>query len=342
MVSLLGCRTTWTLDLLALGAALAVTPEGPGPLAVLGAVLFEDHKLYDTLSMPRPVLLAYLRSVEDAYKCVPYHNAQHATCVLHSCNYALVSGGLAPSLTRTEVAAMLLAAAVHDVGHPGRTNAFLVASSSPLALRYNDVSVLESFHAATAFELMSVPGRDVCASMPPQEAAALRRLIIALVLATDTDRHDELLHSARAAGPGGLRLEAGGHEAHRLLSQQLVLKFADLGSAAKPLSYALRWAAAITAEFFAEGDEARRLGLPVPRINDRNDAHFVDAQLSFLDNICLGMFEAFAEVVPTVGRAALARLAKCRSFIAACALPVLASASAAGASGDNAPSTIYL
>jgi high affinity cAMP-specific and IBMX-insensitive 3',5'-cyclic phosphodiesterase 8 len=37
-----------------------------------------------------------------------------------------------------EVAA-LLAAIVHDLDHPGKTNSFLVNSSSPLALLYNDL-----------------------------------------------------------------------------------------------------------------------------------------------------------------------------------------------------------
>jgi len=261
VASLLDQRLAWGLDLFALGAALAATSGGPGPLAVLGAVLFEDHRLYEALSIPRHVLLAYLRRVEAAYQRVPYHNAQHAACVLHSCNYALVAGGLAPSLSRVELAAVLLAAAVHDVGHPGLTNAFLVASAAPLALRYNDRAVLESFHAATAFEMMREEGLDVCGGMQPRDAAALRRLVIHLVLATDTDQHEKLLSRARAAGPAGLRLQVG-DEARRTLCLQLVLKFADLGNAAKPLACALRWAAAITAEFYAQGDEVRYLFFP--------------------------------------------------------------------------------
>ena len=34
--------------------------------------------------------------------------------------------------------ACLLAAIVHDMGHPGHTNDYLVASWDPLALTYND------------------------------------------------------------------------------------------------------------------------------------------------------------------------------------------------------------
>ena len=51
---------------------------------------------------------------------------------------------------------MLVAAAVHDVDHPGRTNGFMVNSGHNLALLYNDISVLENHHLAVAFKLMQV------------------------------------------------------------------------------------------------------------------------------------------------------------------------------------------
>lgn len=49
--------------------------------------------------------------------------------------------------------AALLAAAVHDVDHPGRTNSFLCNAGSELAILYNDTAVLENHHAALAFQL---------------------------------------------------------------------------------------------------------------------------------------------------------------------------------------------
>lgn len=55
-----------------------------------------------------------------------------------------------------EIFAVALAAVCHDVDHPGLTNAFLVAASDPISLRYNDKAVLESHHAATAFLTMRV------------------------------------------------------------------------------------------------------------------------------------------------------------------------------------------
>lgn len=50
-------------------------------------------------------------------------------------------------------AAALIAAAVHDVDHPGRTSPFLCNAGSELAVLYNDLAVLESHHAALTFQL---------------------------------------------------------------------------------------------------------------------------------------------------------------------------------------------
>lgn len=60
---------------------------------------------------------------------------------------------LQSSLDQLDEVAALIAAAVHDVDHPGRTNSFLCNAGSELAILYNDTAVLESHHAALAFQL---------------------------------------------------------------------------------------------------------------------------------------------------------------------------------------------
>jgi len=62
----------------------------------------------------------------------------------------------AQRLNKLEIFALALSALCHDVDHPGLTNAFLVAASDPIALRYNDKAVLESHHSATTFLTMRV------------------------------------------------------------------------------------------------------------------------------------------------------------------------------------------
>lgn len=56
-------------------------------------------------------------------------------------------------MDRMDEATALIAAATHDIEHPGRSSAFLCNSDDRLALLYNDICVLESHHAATTFQL---------------------------------------------------------------------------------------------------------------------------------------------------------------------------------------------
>jgi len=52
--------------------------------------------------------------------------------------------------------ALLISAIGHDLNHPGVTNAYLVNSKHSLALRYNDISVLENYHASTLFQILEL------------------------------------------------------------------------------------------------------------------------------------------------------------------------------------------
>lgn len=51
-------------------------------------------------------------------------------------------------LSSYDVLAGLFAAAIHDYQHPGVSNAFLVRTKHPIALRYNDMAVLENHHVS--------------------------------------------------------------------------------------------------------------------------------------------------------------------------------------------------
>lgn len=57
--------------------------------------------------------------------------------------------GLIPGL---ELMALYVAAAMHDYDHPGRTNAFLVATSAPQVNNYGSVSVALERRGAVAMD----------------------------------------------------------------------------------------------------------------------------------------------------------------------------------------------
>ena len=58
------------------------------------------------------------------------------------------------SLNKYDLVALYASCMVHDYKHPGYNNAFLSLIGNSIAIRYNDKSILESYHISQAFKLM--------------------------------------------------------------------------------------------------------------------------------------------------------------------------------------------
>jgi hypothetical protein len=85
---------------------------------------------------------------------------------------------------------MYIAGSVHDTDHPGFSNIFLVNTRNKMALRYNDISVLENHHVALAFDIMHhSQDMRVFDPLSPEDFKKARDLIINMVLGTDMSKH---------------------------------------------------------------------------------------------------------------------------------------------------------
>lgn len=71
--------------------------------------------------------------------------------------------------SKYDIAAVVLSAAVHDYDHPGMNNPYLINTRHFLALRYNDRSVLENYHVASAFELMLKKDQNIFGNLEFEE-----------------------------------------------------------------------------------------------------------------------------------------------------------------------------
>ncbi|NXE03706.1 PDE8A phosphodiesterase, partial [Lophotis ruficrista] len=124
------------------------------PLVYLGLKIFARFGICEFLSCSESTLRSWLQVIEASYHSSnSYHNSTHAADVLHATAYFLSKERVKQSLDPIDEVAALIAATVHDVDHPGRTNSFLCNAGSELAILYNDTAVLESHHAALAFQL---------------------------------------------------------------------------------------------------------------------------------------------------------------------------------------------
>lgn len=91
-------------------------------------------------------------------------------------------------------AASIIAAAAHDVDHPGKSSAFLSNSDNPLAILYNDMTVLEAHHAALTFKLTLGDERvNIFKNLQRDVYKVIRQNIIDMILATEMTKHFEHL-----------------------------------------------------------------------------------------------------------------------------------------------------
>ncbi|XP_070803370.1 cGMP-inhibited 3',5'-cyclic phosphodiesterase 3A isoform X2 [Pituophis catenifer annectens] len=163
-------------------------------------------------------------------------------------NYGCLAGNI-PSL---ELMALYVAAAMHDYDHPGRTNAFLVATSAPQAVLYNDRSVLENHHAAAAWNLfMSRPEYNFLIHLDHVEFKHFRFLVIEAILATDLKKHFDFVakFNAKVNDDAGIDWT---NENDRLLVCQMCIKLADINGPAKYKDLHLKWTDGIVNEFYEQ------------------------------------------------------------------------------------------
>uniref|UniRef100_F6XDL3 Phosphodiesterase n=1 Tax=Equus caballus TaxID=9796 RepID=F6XDL3_HORSE len=195
--------------------------------------------------------------------------------------YGCLSGNI-PAL---ELMALYVAAAMHDYDHPGRTNAFLVATSAPQAVLYNDRSVLENHHAAAAWNLfMSRPEYNFLVNLDHVEFKHFRFLVIEAILATDLKKHFDFVARFNAKVNDDVGIDWT-NENDRLLVCQMCIKLADINGPAKCKELHLQWTEGIVNEFYEQGDEEASLGLPISPFMDRSAPQLANLQESFISHI---------------------------------------------------------
>lgn len=196
-------------------------------------------------------------------------------------------GCLSSNIPALELMALYVAAAMHDYDHPGRTNAFLVATNAPQAVLYNDRSVLENHHAASAWNLyLSRPEYNFLLNLDHVEFKRFRFLVIEAILATDLKKHFDFLaeFNAKANDVNSNGIEWTS-ENDRLLVCQVCIKLADINGPAKARDLHLRWTEGIVNEFYEQGDEEATLGLPISPFMDRSSPQLAKLQESFITHI---------------------------------------------------------
>jgi len=280
--------------------------NGPAPTSLADR---KGYRFIDQFGIEAESLLEFLQAIENRYVDTPYHNKVHAADVTQSLHSILQMGGEKYASEKPlELFAVLLASVIHDVGHPGTNNLYHVNAKSDIAIRYNDLSVLENMHIATAFEIIMGTNReekaDILASFTEEQKNSIRSLVIKAVLATDMTKHFSkknlikglLLNKVAAEDPTSLAKDDLSR--HEILS--FMLHLADISNPAKIIQTGSQWTDRVLEEFFLQGDKESGLGLPISPLCDRKTTSRPQSQIGFITFIVLPAYEVLGQLVPRV------------------------------------------
>jgi len=271
----------------------------------------------DHFALDHKAMMRFASSIEGGYHDAnPYHNRMHAASVMHAMHALLGLGGVASILEPSglfgelERMACLLAAAVHDYDHWGVTNTFLVNTGHERAFLYNDQHVNEHHHVAAAFNVLRRSEHNFLANLPRSSFNRLRSIAIDLVLSTDMDSHKALFQSfnsrldemkvalpGQAEGVSTAAFTPAGEDDSRLLLK-MAMKCADLGHVATEWDSHVLWVERLEAEFFAQGDQEKAMGMPVSFLMDRSKGGPSSDQVGFFDFCVVPLLGSFARAAP--------------------------------------------
>lgn len=141
--------------------------------------------------------------------------------------------------------ALMLSAFGHDLNHPGVTNAFMINSRHNLAVRYNDISVLENYHAATLVQFLELSGCDIFADFSPQDKLYMRKQIIPTILATDMAKHSSVIENFKNTMDNYNKA----NQEHAQTFMGMMLHCADVGNPTLKFDLATVWSLKVIKEF---------------------------------------------------------------------------------------------
>ena len=243
----------------------------------------------------------------------PYHTDLHGADVCQTCLIYYLYGNLQKLLdfNDLDLISLFISAAIHDLGHPGYTNNFLINSKDDKAIRYNDQSVLESFHVSEAFTIIfRKKGCNIFESMSNDDYKYCRKRIIQCVLATDMTLHTREFQFLKTKIQT-FQIKNGKNVEKIFQNKDPVTNFntkqdflntlihsADISNPTKPLDIYKEWAQRCVSEFFRQGDMEKRLGLPVSFGCDRDLVTLPQSQIGFIDAIVFPLFSVVNEFFP--------------------------------------------
>ncbi|XP_040017368.2 3',5'-cyclic-AMP phosphodiesterase 7B [Gasterosteus aculeatus] len=257
-------------------------------LVTLMCHLFNVSGLVHHFQLDMVKLHRFLGMVQEDYHSQnPYHNAVHAADVTQAMYCYLQEPKLSEQLSPLDVFLGLMAAAAHDVDHPGVNQPFLIKTRHHLASLYQNTSVLESHHWRSTVGMLRESG--LLSHLPADTSQNIEQQLGSLILATDISRQNEFLSTFREhLESRDLDLQLASHR-HFIL--QIALKCADVCNPCRFWELSKQWSERVCEEFYRQGDLERKFDMEISPLCNQQADSVPAIQIGFISYIVAPLFE---------------------------------------------------
>ncbi|TSN48506.1 cAMP and cAMP-inhibited cGMP 3',5'-cyclic phosphodiesterase 10A [Bagarius yarrelli] len=239
-------------------------------------------------------LCRFTMSVRKNYRRVPYHNWKHAVTVAH-CMYVILqkTSGI---FTELEKKGLLIACLCHDLDHRGYSNSYLQKFDHPLAALYS-TSTMEQHHFSQTVSILQLEGHNIFSNLTSSEYEQVLEIIRKAIIATDLALYfGNRKQLAELLSTGALDLN---NHAHRERVIGLMMTACDLCSVTKLWPVTRITANDIYAEFWAEGDEMKKIGMqPIPMMDRDKKDEVPQGQVGFYNAVAIPCYTTLSELFP--------------------------------------------
>uniref|UniRef100_A0A8C6UZG1 Phosphodiesterase n=1 Tax=Neogobius melanostomus TaxID=47308 RepID=A0A8C6UZG1_9GOBI len=256
--------------------------------------IFMVHSSCGKTSFELEKLCRFTMSVRKNYRRVPYHNWKHAVTVVH-CMYAILQKSPG-TFTELEKKGLLVACLCHDLDHRGYSNTYLQKFDHPLAALYS-TSTMEQHHFSQTVSILQLEGHNIFSNLNSSEYEQVLEIIRKAIIATDLalyfNNHQQLSELLTAS-----TLDLNNHS-HRDRVIALMMTACDLCSVTKQWQITRLTANDIYAEFWAEGDEMKKIGIqPIPMMDRDKKDEIPQGQMGFYNAVAIPCYTTLAELFP--------------------------------------------
>lgn len=254
----------------------------------------------------------------DSGTIAPYHTWLHAVDATYTLYRIMTLIAAEQYLGHLECFGLLVAAIAHDMGHRGRSNVFLVEIGHELAIRYNDIAILENMHCSLLFQILSQDKMNILSELSEPVYNHIRHVIVDAILATDFAQHTGMVKEFESMYGVNAELFDMADEMYMTMDEfppnelleyfktpdvkkslrTVLLHFSDISNPMKPFPIAEKWAALVLEEFALQGDEEKALGIPMGPLNDRDTVNTPLSQIGFIEFVVAPLALSLARVLP--------------------------------------------